>query len=143
MIMSFLILMVSIAHAETYEVKMLSNLKGQSMVFEPPVINIKPGDSVKWLSTNPGHNTASIDEILPSGANSWNGGINEELVITFEKEGVYGYKCSPHYILGMVGLVVVGDASSNLKEATKTAKEIESKFAVNKERFSEYFKKIK
>ena len=143
MIMSFLILMVGITHAETHEVKMLSNLKGQSMVFEPPVINIKPGDSVKWLSTNPGHNTAAIDEILPTGANSWNGGINEELVITFEKEGVYGYKCSPHYILGMVGLVVVGDASSNLQEATKAAKEIESKFAVNKTRFSEYFNKIK
>ncbi|GIS46662.1 MAG: hypothetical protein Ct9H90mP18_09940 [Gammaproteobacteria bacterium] len=35
-------------------------------------------------------------------------GLNEELVVKFDKEGVYGYKCTPHYILGMVGLVVVG-----------------------------------
>ena len=113
LLISFILVSGVAAQAEVHEVKMLSNLKGQSMVFEPPVIKVKPGDSVKWIASNPGHNTASIDEMLPEGTQSWNGGLNEELVVKFDKEGVYGYKCTPHYILGMVGLVVVGDGSSN------------------------------
>ena len=98
LLISFILVSGVAAQAEVHEVKMLSNLKGQSMVFEPPVIKVKPGDSVKWIASNPGHNTASIDEMLPEGSQSWNGGLNEELVVKFDKEGVYGYKCTPHYI---------------------------------------------
>ena len=126
-----------------HEVKMLSNLKGQSMVFEPPVLKINPGDTVKWVATNPGHNTASIDGMIPSGASSWNGGINEELVVKFEKAGVYGYKCTPHYILGMAGFIVVGDPSANLSEVKKLAGEAESNFAMNKTRLTDYLSQIK
>lgn len=143
LLMSFILVGSIAAQAEVHEVKMLSNLKGQSMVFEPPVIKIKPGDSVKWIATNPGHNTASIDEMLPGGAKSWNGGLNEELVIKFDKEGVYGYKCTPHYILGMVGFVVVGDGSSNFDVVSKKALEIQENFAVNKTRLSEYLERAK
>ncbi|KIC38975.1 hypothetical protein RA27_17505, partial [Ruegeria sp. ANG-R] len=32
-------------------------------------------------------------------------------------EGVYGYKCTPHYQKGMVGLIVVGNPSGNLTQA--------------------------
>ena len=124
-------------------VKMLSNLKGQSMVFEPPVLTINPGDSVKWVATNPGHNTASIDGMLPQGANTWNGGINEELVVKFDKEGVYGYKCTPHYILGMAGFIVVGNANSNLEAVKKAANDAQSKFAMNKTRLSDYLEQVK
>ena len=124
-------------------VKMLSNLKGQSMVFEPPVLTINPGDSVKWVATNPGHNTASIDGMLPQGANPWNGGINEELVVKFDKEGIYGYKCTPHYILGMAGFIVVGNANSNLEAVKKAANDAQSKFAMNKTRLSDYLEQVK
>ena len=124
-------------------VKMLSNLKGQSMVFEPPVLTINPGDSVKWVATNPGHNTASIDGMLPQGANPWNGGINEELVVKFDKEGIYGYKCTPHYILGMAGFIVVGNANSNLGAVKKAANDAQSKFAMNKTRLSDYLEQVK
>ncbi len=140
---SLCLLAVGHTYAEEHQIKMLSSLKGQSMVFEPPVIHIKPGDTVKWLKTNPGHNTVSINEMIPEGAEGWSGGMNEEVVIKFEKEGVYGYKCTPHYILGMVGLVVVGSSSSNLDVAKSFAIAEESKFAMNKNRFSDYFSKVK
>ena len=143
LLISFILVSGVAAQAEVHEVKMLSNLKGQSMVFEPPVIKVKPGDSVKWIASNPGHNTASIDEMLPEGSQSWNGGLNEELVVKFDKEGVYGYKCTPHYILGMVGIVVVGDGSSNFDVVSKKALEIQENFAVNKTRFSEYLERAK
>ena len=63
LLISFILVGSGTAQAEVHEVKMLSNLKGQSMVFEPPVIKVKPGDSVKWIASNPGHNTASIDDM--------------------------------------------------------------------------------
>jgi pseudoazurin len=37
-------------------------------------------------------------------------------VVTFDKPGVYGVKCAPHYGMGMVGLVVVG-TPTNAAEA--------------------------
>ena len=80
-------------YSAQYEVKMFSSNKGEMMVFEPAVIKIQPGDSVKWLNANPGHNAASINEMIPSGAKAWNGKMNEEIVVEFTEEGVYGYKC--------------------------------------------------
>ena len=130
-------------YSAQHEVKMLSSHNGQMMVFEPPVINIQPGDTVRWLNANPGHNAVSIDGMIPSGAEGWNGKMNEEIVVEFTKEGVYGYKCTPHYILGMVGLVIVGSSDSNFEKAKALAEAEQSKFATNKNRFSEYFSLIK
>ena len=129
--------------AAEHEIKMLSSNKGEMMVFEPPVLRINPGDTVKWINANPGHNSVSIDEMIPSGATAWNGKMNEEISVKFDVEGTYGYKCTPHYILGMVGLIVVGDKSVNLEKAKTFAIKEEAKFATNKTRFSDYFSSIK
>ncbi|HEY8128674.1 MAG TPA: plastocyanin/azurin family copper-binding protein, partial [Hyphomicrobium sp.] len=32
----------------------------------------------------------------------------EDVAVTFEKPGIYGVKCLPHYGMGMVALVQVG-----------------------------------
>ena len=133
----------TIIEAAEHEVKMLSSNKGEMMVFEPPVLKIKPGDTVKWVNANPGHNTVSISEMAPAGGSSWDGKMNEEVSVKFDVEGIYGYKCTPHYILGMVGLIVVGDSNVNKDQAKKFAIEEESKFATNKSRFSDYFSLIK
>jgi pseudoazurin len=37
--------------------------------------------------------------------------------VTFDVEGVYGVRCVPHYSMGMVALIVVGDPSVNLEAA--------------------------
>jgi pseudoazurin len=47
--------------------------------------------------------------------------MGKEAVVTFTVPGVYGVKCAPHYAMGMVALIVVGDAPANLDQA-KTAK---------------------
>ncbi len=131
------------AFAADHTIEMLSSSDGQMMVFKPAVLKIKPGDTVTWKATNPGHNTASISEISPDQSLQWNGKINEELKITFTKEGVYGYKCTPHYILGMVGIVSVGDNLTNLSSANEFGVNAEKKFATNKNRFSEYLNELK
>jgi len=113
------------------------------MVFDPPVLRINPGDTVKWTNANPGHNSVSINEMIPAGATAWNGQMNEEISVKFDVEGTYGYKCTPHYILGMVGLIIVGDESVNLEQAKSFALKEEAKFATNKTRFSDYFSSIK
>ena len=131
------------AYAAEHEVKMLSSNKGEMMVFEPAVLKIQAGDTVKWINANPGHNTVSIDEMTPDGGSSWDGGMNEEVAIKFDVEGTYGYKCTPHYILGMVGLIIVGDPNVNLQKAKEFALAEEQKFATNKSRFSDYFSSLK
>ena len=139
-----MIFVVSVpAFSADHTVDMLSSSDGQMMVFKPAVLKINPGDTVTWKATNPGHNTASINEMSPDSSLQWDGKINEELKITFTKEGVYGYKCTPHYILGMVGIVSVGDNTANLSAATAYAADAEKKFATNKDRFSKYINELK
>ena len=129
--------------AADHTVEMLSSSNGEMMVFKPAVLKIAPGDTVTWKATNPGHNTASIAEMTPDASLVWNGKINEELKITFNKEGVYGYKCTPHYILGMVGIIAVGNDLTNLSASSDFATSEEKKFARNKERFSSYINQLK
>ena len=131
-LLTFMFVMATPVIAADHTVEMLSSSNGEMMVFKPAVLKIAPGDSVTWKATNPGHNTASIAEMTPDASLEWNGKINEELKITFTKEGVYGYKCTPHYILGMIGI-----ASSNFAAAE------EKKFATNKERFTSYLNQLK
>src|SRR6056297_1582076 len=107
------------AAAETVEVKMLNRgPDGETMVYDPPVVQIEPGDTVRFVAEDRGHNAQSIDGAIPEGAESFRGGINETIEVTFDVEGTYAYKCLPHTALGMVGLVLVGDHSGNFDEAT-------------------------
>ena len=141
--LSLCLLLTKNINAAEHEIKMLSSNKGEMMVFEPPVLRINLGDTVKWTNANPGHNSVSINEMIPAGATAWNGKMNEEISVKFDVEGTYGYKCTPHYILGMVGLIIVGDESVNLEQAKSFALKEEAKFATNKTRFSDYFLSIK
>lgn len=110
------------AQAAEHEVRMLNKgPEGQPMQFDPAFLKIEPGDSVKFVAADKGHNSESILEMIPEGAETWKGKINEEITVTFDVEGIYGYKCTPHFGLGMVGIIQVGDNTDNLDSA-KTAK---------------------
>ena len=130
-------LLAGTAFAEVHEVKMLNKgADGERNVFEPVVIQIQPGDTVKFIPTDKGHNSQAIEEMLPEGGTEWKGKLNKEIEVTFDAEGTFGYQCQPHYATGMVGLVLVGDASANFEEA-KAAKHR----GKAKQRFEEYFAK--
>jgi len=47
--------------------------------------------------------------------------MNETVKVTFDVPGAYAVKCAPHAGMGMVALVVVGDAPANL-DAVKDGK---------------------
>lgn len=108
------------ANAAEVEVKMLNKGTDGVMVFEPALVKIEPGDTVKFVAADKGHNVESVAEMVPEGGQTFVGKISEELAITFDKPGVYGYKCKPHYGMGMVGLVVVGEPTN--AEPAKAAK---------------------
>lgn len=88
-------------------------------VFEPAILRVEPGDSVTFVPTDAGHNSASKRGMIPEGADPWNGAVDETLKVTLTVPGIYGYLCLPHYEMGMVGLIIVGDDLSNLAEAKK------------------------
>lgn len=104
------------ASAADHEVKMLNKGADGMMVFEPSLLKIAPGDTVHFVATDKGHNVMSIEGMMPEGATPFVGKMNEDLTVTFDKPGAYGFACKPHYGMGMVGLVIVGDPS-NLTQA--------------------------
>ncbi len=126
-----LALLAGAAGAAEFDVKMLNKgPDGTPMAFDPPVVTIAPGDTVHFIAADKGHDVASIKGMIPDGAEPFEGKISQDLTVTFTVPGVYGYKCKPHYALGMVGVVVVGDPV-NL-DAVKQIKQIgkaKSKFA--------------
>ena len=104
------------ATAAEHQVQMLNKGAEGPMVFEPSFLKIAPGDTVRFLATDKGHNVLSIEGMSPDGAAPFKGKMNEDIAITFDKPGAYGFECKPHYGMGMVGLIVVGDPV-NLAEA--------------------------
>ena len=115
------IALASPASAADHVVKMLNKGKAGMMVFEPALVKVKPGDTVTFVPTDKSHNAESITGMMPAGAAPFKGKMNQPFKVTFSKPGLYGYKCLPHYGMGMVGVVVVGNAGSNLAAAQKVS----------------------
>jgi pseudoazurin len=104
------------AFAAEVEVKMLNKGTEGMMVFEPALVKIAAGDTVKFIAADKGHNAETIKGMLPADATPFAGKSGEDVAVVFDKPGVYGVKCLPHYGMGMVAMVVVG-APTNLEEA--------------------------
>jgi pseudoazurin len=94
--------------AEVHEVKMLNRGATGSMDY----LRIAPGDSVKFIATQSGHNAASLPGLLPEGAEAFKGRINQQIEQTFNVPGLYGIQCIPHLSMGMVMLIQVGEPAA-------------------------------
>lgn len=111
------------AFAAEHEVKMLNKgSDGEMMVFEPAYLEIAPGDTLVFLPTHPSHNAESILAMAPEDGETFRGALNKEVRVTLTKEGVYGVKCLPHYGLGMIALIKVGDGEAPNLEAAAAVK---------------------
>ena len=98
------------AFAETIEVQMLNKgANGDRMVFEPAFVQAQPGDTIKFIAADKSHNAEVNKGMMPDGAEAFKGKINEEIEVTLDVEGVYGVICKPHYAMGMVMTIAVGD----------------------------------
>ena len=132
------------AFAAEYEVKMLNNGTEGMMVFEPAVLKVAVGDTVKFVATDMAHNSASV--FTPPGATVWKGAMNEEISITIDKPGVYIYECTPHAMMAMVGVIQASDGlnfemsldSTYVELAHEFAKTYQQKFVMNNQRLDTY-----
>jgi pseudoazurin len=104
------------AVAAEIEVKMLNRGTEGVMVFQPALVKVALGDTVKFVAADKGHNVETIKGMLPADASPFVGKNGADVVVTFDKPGVYGVKCLPHYGMGMVAMIVVG-TPTNLEEA--------------------------
>jgi|GEM_PF-599108 len=124
-----------------HEIKMLNaGADGSTMVFEPSFLQVKPGESVKFVSTDPGHKSESY--FTPEGGATWVGELGKDVVVTLDKEGVYLYQCQPHLVMGMVGIIQVGNAT-NKDAAIAEGKKLSAKFVMNKDRLDKYMEQLK
>jgi pseudoazurin len=96
------------AKAAEVEVKMLNKGAEGMMVFEPALIKVAAGDTVKFVATDKGHNAETIKGMLPEGGATFLGKTGEDVAVKFDQAGIYGVKCAPHYGMGMVAMIVVG-----------------------------------
>ena len=110
------LLLATASFAETFEVKMLNKGTDGAMVFEPAFVKAAVGDTIAFVSVDKGHNVESIEGMLPDGVEPFKSKMSDDFVLTVTAEGVYGVKCTPHYAMGMVGLIQVG-APVNLDAA--------------------------
>ncbi|ODA66123.1 Pseudoazurin precursor [Methyloligella halotolerans] len=103
-------LSAGVASAADHKVEMLNDGgDGQYMVFKPEVLKVEVGDTVTFHPVDAGHNAQTLSEIWPEGAKDFKGEISQEVTYKVEKPGVYGVKCLPHYMMGMMMLIVAGD----------------------------------
>ncbi len=100
------------ATAETFEVKMLNKGEAGRMIFEPAALRVAIGDTVKFVAVDKGHNAETVKGMIPEGADAFGGKINEEIEVTLTEPGFYGVQCKPHYAMGMVMVIAVGDADA-------------------------------
>lgn len=104
------------AHAADISVEMLTKApdSNERNIYAPDLVRVDVGDTVNWLSVAKGHNVEFIKGAVPAGVEKFRSRLSKDATYTFTVPGVYAYKCTPHYGLGMVGIVVVGGDKSNL-----------------------------
>lgn len=108
---------------KVHEIKMLNKSKTDpkmKMVFEPSFVLAAAGDCIKFTPTSKGHNAETIKKMTPNGAKKFKSKMNKELIVQLDVEGLYGIKCKPHYQMGMIALIQVGEVSEGvIKETAK------------------------
>ena len=124
-------------YGANFEVKMLNQGQDGVMVFEPSLLKINAGDTVTFKATDAAHNSASIPGMIPNGASSWNGELSRDISVTFDVPGVYGYQCTPHAMMAMVGVIQVDNNTENLDAVKIAASSFKTTFVMNQSRLDD------
>jgi plastocyanin len=102
--------------------------------FQPPELQVAPGDTVTWNFVNGGHTATSTR----GQAERWDSGsaaAGQRYPHTFETPGRYQYICVPHEAFDMKGVVTVGaDAVAKTVSgfrARRTGNRVRVRFRLN------------
>ena len=140
-IILFLLLLTSTSiSAKEHIIRMLDrDDNGQQMVFEPAVLNVNIGDIVTFIPAGNAHDSISV--FTPKGANTWHGKRDQSVNVTINKEGIYIYKCAPHFYMGMVGVIQAGKPT-NIEQAKQFSEKISKRLITHKDRLINYLNTI-
>ena len=106
-IIAFAVLALTVSFCVSAEQRIVQGVVTQ---WKPLVLFAQPGDTVRFTGMT-GHDTETIDGMIPEGAETWKSKLGEEgFSVTLNQEGMYVYKCNPHMSTGMVGVIIVGDS---------------------------------
>jgi len=117
-----------------------SGSNGTMMVFEPMLLKIAVGDSVNFVPSDPSHNAASFS--VPSDKSAFTTPYGKATKVTFNEKGVVLAKCLPHFALGMIGVIQIGENVDKSK-ALKDWNAIKNTVAMNKEAVDKALAKVK
>jgi pseudoazurin len=125
---------------KTYVVKMLNQGTLGSMIFEPAFIKINTCDSINFEMSDAGHNAVTV--AAPAGSVPFDTKYKPSTVVQFDTNGLYLYKCAPHAMMAMAGLIQVSDAG-NKSEMKSEIEKFESSVMIPaaKTRMSDLFNK--
>ena len=120
------------AQAEEHEIESVSHRGYESMFFDPHFLQIAPGDSVAFVVTDLDHQPQSV--FVPAGADHWKAEKGKSITVNFSHEGIYLFDCAYHNVMGMAGVILVGNPV-NSDEARSFFEEYKKRtFAMNKDR---------
>lgn len=117
---SLLIATATTTYAAEHTVKMLNQNEWGSMAFEPSFLKVEVGDTVTFEPTDPGHNAATINYMMPWQANRYWGKIGKPITMTITEQGFYGIECAPHITMGMVMIIQAGAGDIEAFKIPKT-----------------------
>ena len=130
-----------VTHGAEYTIDAVTtDANGGMMVFSPGYLKVEVGDTVIFKPSDASHNAESF--VSPTAESAFVTDMGETVRVTFSEEGVYLYKCTPHFVLGMVGVIQVGEAV-NKDDAIALWKPMEPTVAMNQDRMASYLDQIK
>lgn len=113
-----LVMLATPALAKEYTIKEISDPAGEKpYYFEPDHLTIQPGDTVTFVDAQEDSHDVMFD-VVPKAVTEMMimGPMQEEegskWSYTFTVPGSYHFHCHPHESLGMVGSLIVGEASN-------------------------------
>ena len=106
------------------EIEMAGRDSGAVVWFDPIGLHLEPGTTVRWINRDAGnaHTATAYHPVIdnrqrrtPPEAEPWDSDYllpKDEFSVVLTAPGVYDYYCRPHEMAGMIGRIVVGDASA-------------------------------
>ena len=88
----------------------LHNVEVLNDVFDKDSLNINVGDTVLWINNSGFHNVNGTTVTYPANLESFGNSLASApwtFQYVFNTKGTYTYRCDAHFIMGMIGKVIV------------------------------------
>jgi pseudoazurin len=135
-----LLLCTGFVNAKEHTVKLLTQGdNGKMMFFEPMFVKISVGDTINFVPSDASHNAQSFS--VPSEKSSLSTPYGKATKVTFTEAGAVLVKCLPHFALGMIAVVQVGDNVDSTK-VNEDWHKVRASVVMNKEAVDKALTKI-